>query len=274
MRHTEPPSDLRGGSARGVRPGTPAGYGDAFADVYDTWYPTIGDDTACVEALIRLAGSTKVLELGVGTGRLAIPLAERGLDVTGVDASRAMLDRLRAKQSDVHVRLVEADMASPGLRGEFGLIVIAYNTLFNLADRASQLRCLRSTAELLSPAGRLVIEAFVPPDPIGTAGPAFELRSSEPDTVVIIVSWHDPETTTITGYHIEVTHSGTRTRPWLVNYITPGELDAMAHQAGLVLDARHSDWSENPFDDASANHVSLYSRSDHQPEPPGSTSAD
>lgn len=268
MRHTEPGSDTRTGRDPTADPSTPAGYGDAFADVYDTWYPTIGDEASCVETLISLAGSSKVLELGVGTGRLALPLARHGLDVVGVDASAAMLRQLRAKQDGTRVALVQADMADPALQGRFGLVLIAYNTLFNLPDRSSQQRCLRSAARLLAPTGRLVIEAFVPPDHDHPGGPAFEHRSTGPDNVVIIVSWHHPETTTIVGYHIEVTAHGTRTRPWLVNYISPSELDAMAHEAGLTLEARHADWSHGPFSETSPNHVSRYVPSPGYPPAP------
>jgi SAM-dependent methyltransferase len=240
----------------------PANYGDGFADVYDDWYAEPTDTASCVERLATMASGAPVLELGVGTGRLALPLAARGLVVTGIDASTAMLDRLRAKPGAEQVHLVLGDMADlrvdppPGSDG-FGLVVVAYNTFFNLADPADQQRCLGRVAALLAPGGSLVLEAFVPDDE-APAGGALEVRSVEGDRVVLSASRHDPLGQLVRGQHIEVTEAGVRLRPWLVRYLRPDQIDALAADAGLALVGRWSGWRDEPFDDASTVHVSEY----------------
>src|SRR5262245_86190 len=147
----------------GYRPST---YGERFADVYDDWYGDVSDVAATVDRVAALAGSGPVLELGAGSGRLAVPLADRGLDVWALDASPAMLDRLRAKPGGDRVRTVVGDMAEADLgpgAPRFALVLCAFNTLFNLTDGDAQRRCLARTADLLAPGGQLVVEAFVPP---------------------------------------------------------------------------------------------------------------
>lgn len=240
----------------------PASYGDGFADVYDDWYAEPTDTAACVERLAALAAGAPVLELGVGTGRLALPLATRGLDVTGVDASTAMLDRLRAKPGADRVHLVLGDMAElrvdpPRGHDGFGLVVVAYNTFFNLADAADQRRCLARVAAVLAPGGSLVVEAFVPDDD-AAAGGALEVRTVEADRVVLSASRHDPLGQLVRGQHIEVTEAGIRLRPWQVRYLRPDQLDALAADAGLGLVGRWAGWRHEPFDDTSTVHVSQY----------------
>jgi SAM-dependent methyltransferase len=165
-------ADAGGSEVDGYRPST---YGDRFADVYDDWYHDVSDVDATVERVAALAGPRggRVLELGAGSGRLAVPLAGAGLDVWAVDASAAMLERLRAKPGGEAVHTVVDDMAelaapelaAPGPDGGAGFAVAlcAFNTLFNLTDTPAQARCLGRVAELLAPGGRLLVEAFVPP---------------------------------------------------------------------------------------------------------------
>ena len=144
-------------------------YGDAFADVYDDWYEGISDVDLTVVELLDLAGSGPVLELGVGTGRIAVPLAEAGLaigvTVVGIDASEAMLARLAWRDPGGLVTPIHGDMRSDLPDGPFGLVFAAYNTLFNLTDEGAQARCFADVADRLRPGGRFVIEAFVPDDP-------------------------------------------------------------------------------------------------------------
>ena len=150
----------------GYRPST---YGDRFADVYDDWYHDVSDVAATVARVAALAGEPPgpVLELGAGSGRLAIPRAARGLEVWALDASTAMLDRLAGKPGGDRVRVVLGDMAvldvGAGPPGGFAVVLCAFNTLFNLTDGEAQRRCLARVAEVLAPRGRLVVEAFVPP---------------------------------------------------------------------------------------------------------------
>jgi SAM-dependent methyltransferase len=247
----------------GYGPGT---YGDGFADVYDDWYAGVTDVDACVERvaeLVRAAGGGPVLELGVGSGRLALPLAGRGLEVHGVDASGAMLDRLRAHPQGASVRAVLADMADLdaerlGLPTSCAVVLVAFNTLFNLPAESDQRGCLAGAARLLAPAGRLVVEAFVPGDDAGAARRAVEPTRIGIDEVVLTVSQVDPAGQTVTGQHVQITERGIRLRPWHLRWATPAQLDEMAAGAGLRLERRDSGWSGEPFDDASAVHVSVY----------------
>jgi len=244
----------------------PSTYGDRFADVYDDWYEDVSDAGATVERVAALAGpGGRVLELGAGSGRLAVPLAGRGLDVWAVDASSAMLDRLRARPGGDRVRVVLDDMArlaDPALTagGGFAVVLCAFNTLFNLTDTEAQRRCLARVRDLLATGGVLVVEAFVPP-PGGegdAAVAAVEPRHIGLDEVVLTVSRLDPATRTITGQHLQITERGVRLRPWVLHYAAPAELDDLASAAGLRLVERHAGWRGEPFTPSSDAHVSIY----------------
>jgi len=234
-------------------------YGDRFADVYDDWYPDVTDTDGCVELVAGLAAAagSSVVELGVGTGRLAVPLAGRGLRVTGVDASRAMLDRAAAKPGGEALRLVEADMAAPPLGDErFGVVLLAYNTLFNLVAEGDQARCLGWAAVHLAPVGSLLVEAFVPEADRPTA--EVVPREITADRVVLSVSRSDPDAQEAMGQYVDITEAGIRLRPWHVRWSTPAQLDAAADEAGLRLADRWAGWRHEPFTDESPVHVSRY----------------
>jgi SAM-dependent methyltransferase len=240
-------------------------YGDRFADIYDDWYGDVTDVDACtahLAGLVEAVGGGPLLELGVGSGRLALPLVERGIEVHGIDASSQMLARLRAKPGGATVRTTLGDMAELALHEPppFAVVLVAFNTLFNLGTAAEQQRCLRRAGDLLAPGGRVVIEAFVPRDDIDAQSQAVTPRHVTADEVVLSVSQVDPTAQTITGQHIHVRESGIRLRPWHLRYAGPDELDAMAEQAGLVLDTRHGGWRHEPFTPASGVHVSTYRR--------------
>jgi SAM-dependent methyltransferase len=241
-------------------------YGDRFADVYDDWYGDVTDVDACTDRLAALAGQAgggAVLELGIGSGRLALPLAARGLAVHGIDASPAMLDRLRAKPGSEALTLTQGDMADLDLDDPppFVLVFVAFNTFFNLGSAAAQRRCLERVAALLAPDGLFVIEAFVPADTGATpVGGAVAPRRITADEVVLTVSHHEAATQTITGQHIHVTEGGIRLRPWHLRYAGPAELDAMAETAGLRLEWRDAGWDGRPFDADAGVHVSAYGR--------------
>jgi SAM-dependent methyltransferase len=237
-----------------------ATYGDRFADVYDDWYGHLTDTDACVTTIAHLADGGAVLELGVGTGRLAVPLAERGLAVTGVDASAAMLDRLAAKPSGHLVTAVLGDMADPPLGdARFAVVFVAYNTLFNLVGDGDQQRCLTAATRALEPGGHLVVEAFVP-EPAAHGGDVVAPRRVTADRVVLSVSRADPGRQEVQGQYVDITEAGIRLRPWHVRWSTPDQLDAMAAAAGLELVDRSGGWDRTPFDADSALHVSTYRR--------------
>ena len=199
-----------------------------------------------------------MLELAVGTGRLAVPLAGRGLDVHGVDTSDAMLTRLRERASEGRVTLVLGDMVDDMPDGSFDLVLVAYNSLFNLEDAERQRACFAAVASRLAPAGAFVVEAFVPEDP-PRSGSVVAVRSMSNSEVVLSISEHDPVEQRAHGHLVQFADGErVRLRPWAIRYAGPVELDAMAAAARLRLAARWEDFARHPFEDSSSRHVSVY----------------
>jgi SAM-dependent methyltransferase len=241
-----------------VRGYGPSSYGDGIADVYDAWYEQLEVD-APVATLAALASGGAVLELGIGTGRLALPLAARGVRVSGVDASAAMVARLRAKPGGDQIEVVEGDMTGPEPRGPFTLAFAAVNTFFNLTVAGAQEACFQAVAGRLVPGGRLVIDAFVP-DP-DEDGDSVRVRTVASDRVVLDVVHTDVAAQRAFGQIVElVDGQPVRLRPWSVRWSTPAQLDAMASAAGLELEHRWSDWQGGAFGPDSPRHVSVWRR--------------
>ena len=184
-------------------------YGDAFADVYDQWYPGVSDIAATVTLLERLARRSRargarVLELVAGTGRLAIPLSQTGLSVTALDASPAMLAQLRGADVEQRVQTLEADMVDGLPPGPFDAVLVAYNTFFSgLLDPGRQHDCFAGVAHRLAPRGSFVIEAFVPEDP-PRSGDHVGIRSMTASAVVLSVSRHQPDRQQAEGHFVEL----------------------------------------------------------------------
>ncbi len=242
------------GRVEGYRPES---YGDAIADVYDEWYPMDAEGEAAVEFLFEMSGGGPVLELGVGTGKLAIPLAERGLRVHGVDASPAMIERLRAKPGGERVTTTVGDMANDLPDGPFALVFVATNTFFGLCSVDEQQAAFGAIAHRLTDDGRFVLDAFVPDDPPRSAS-LVEVQKVMIDGVILAVTDADIPNQMAWGQMVEIREDGIRMRPWKVRYSTPAELDTMAGAAGLVLVERHSSWAKEPYTGESDNHVSVY----------------
>jgi ubiquinone/menaquinone biosynthesis C-methylase UbiE len=236
-------------------------YGDGFAEVYDRWYGEDGDVDACADVLADLAGGGRVLELGVGTGRVALPLSHRVRSLTGIDSSLEMLARLRSKDGASQLHLIEGDMALvPVGEDRFDLAYFSYNTFFNLADVGRQQGCLDRLGKVLAPRGRLVIEGFVPdPEPDARQGVVVPTRMTV-DSVVLTATIRDPADQTIMGQHIEFGKHGVALHPWHIRYTRPEQLDELAESAGFDLEDRWAGWRRQPFDSSSSNHVSVYTR--------------
>jgi SAM-dependent methyltransferase len=257
----------RGGHHGAVHGYHDASYGDAFADVYDEWYdgaPELGDTATIVRTLAELAApGARVLELGVGTGRLAIPLAAAladhdGSEVHGLDASAPMLDRLAAKPGATAVRHHLGDMVDGLPDGPFTLVFAAYNTFFNLLSGQRQQECFRAVASRLTPGGRFVVEAFVPAEE-AVAAREVAVKSVTADRVVLSVSITDPTTQVAEGQYVEFTEAGgVRLRPWSVRWCTPAQLDEMAAAAGLRLEHRWEDFARTPFGHDSVRQVAVF----------------
>ena len=238
-------------------------YGDSFADVYDDWYGAISDVDATVTTLLGLASGGPILELGVGTGRLAVPLAtagrESGVSVSGVDSSAAMLERLATRDGERLVTATQGSMVHDLPSGPFGLVFVAYNTLFNLRTAAEQQACFNEVAARLSSGGRFVVETFVPDD--GGAADDVSVRTLTASRVVLSVSVRRPDEQIAEGQFIEITEAdGVRLRPWSIRYASIEQLDAMAAAAGFEVEHRWASFANEPFDTSSDRQVSVYRR--------------
>lgn len=231
-------------------------YARSFADVYDAWYRDLDEQSIVVDAFVhRLSERGRLLELGSGTGRLATPLAAAGFEVIALDASVPMLLQDRAAQSRV-----AADMASPPIRDtSMAGVLIAYNTFFNLEDRASQQRCLQQAGRVLAPDGLLAIDGFVSPAAQrNDHGITIRDHPTRPKDRLAIVTGPDPDQPdAIIGSHIELGAS-TTCRPWRLTYCEPTELDALAAAANLELVERSAGWVDEPYGADSLRAVSWY----------------
>ncbi len=242
-----------------VRGYNDASYGEGFADVYDDWYADITDVETTVSTLTALAKGGRVLELGVGTGRLAIPLAAAGLDVHGIDTSTAMLQQLAAKPGGGGVHLTLGDMADDLPAGPFELAFTAYNTFWGLLTEQRQHTCFNQIAQRLADDGLFVVEALVPDLSLHDPPTQVGVRSIAVDRVVLSVTSATVDDQRAEGQFIDITEAGgVRLRPWSIRWVTVAQLDAMAAAAGLVLVERWQAFDRSPFSAASTRHVSVY----------------
>ena len=233
-------------------------YNQRCADVYDQWFAYF--DEAAVDVLEELADGGRALELGIGTGMVALPLAARGVEVHGLDASPEMVAALRAKPGGEAVPVTMGDFAEVGVEGEFSLVYVVYNTLFALPTQEAQVSCFRNAAARLKPGGTFVVEAFVPDLAQLSAGRGVRLMNMTHERVGIRVYEHDPVGQKMKSRQVIFTDGGTRIFPVEVRYAWPPELDLMARLAGLRLRERWGDWRRAPFDAKSEKHVSVYER--------------
>lgn len=232
-------------------------YGDRVAELYDSLYSGI-DTGPAVDNLSELAAGGPVLELGIGTGRLALPLAARGLQVDGIDASQAMVDSLRAKPGGTDLDVTIGDFSDFELDKMYQLIFVAFNTLFNLRNQEEQLACFAAVARHLSQTGVFVVEAFVPDVARFSRNQRVNASEVALDKVIIDATHHDPVAQQLANQHVLITEDGIRLLPVLARYAYPAELDLMARLAGLRLTERWGDWDKSPFTADSGKHVSAY----------------
>jgi SAM-dependent methyltransferase len=239
----------------------PETYGDRIASLYDSLYESDLDTDAAVDALARLAGPGPVLELAIGTGRLAIPLAQRGIDIRGIDASEAMVARMRAKPGGADIPVAMGDFADADIEGSYSLVFVAFNTIFALLTQEDQVRCFGNVAARLASEGRFVVEAFVPDLARRfDRGQRVSVSAVRIDRVDLEVSRHDPVNQRVDSQHVFVTDGGTQLAPVSLRYAFPSELDLMARLAGLELQERWGGWRGEPFSGSSTDHVSVYRR--------------
>ena len=191
----------------------PETYGDRIADVYDDFYRTELDTEGAVETLAGLAGAGPVLELAIGTGRVALPLAERGLEVQGIDASEAMVAKLREKDGGDRIAVTMGDFADVAVEGRFSLIFIVFNTIFALLTQDDQQRCFANAAGHLAENGVFVVEAFCPDLARFDRGQRAHVNTVEVDRVLIDASRHDPVGQRVDSQHVVITAAGAELYP-------------------------------------------------------------
>ncbi|TYB39188.1 class I SAM-dependent methyltransferase [Micromonospora sp. AP08] len=210
-----------------------------------------------VDRLAALAGDGRALEFAVGTGRVAVPLAERGVPVTGIELSVPMVERLRTKADEATIPVVVGDMATATAPGEYTLVYLVYNTISNLLDQAEQVACFRNAARHLRPGGRFVIELWVPELRKLPPGQQAMVWCAEP--AYIGLDTYDVLRQQVVSHHFRF-GEGREARLGRSphRYIWPAELDLMGQLAGFELEARHADWSGAEFTAESRSHVSVY----------------
>jgi SAM-dependent methyltransferase len=236
-------------------------YDQKAADEYDDLHADrFAEAATSADLLAELAGAGPVLELGIGTGRLALPLVARGVEVHGVDSSEAMVQRLRAKPGGPDVPVVVGDFADLGslVGGRYRLVFVAYNTLFELPTQEHQLRCMTGVAQHLVPGGALVVEAMTPD--LTRLEQAVAVARADHQRVVLHASRHDPVTQQVVTQRVTITDEGVRLSPFTIRYASVPELDLMARLAGLRLRDRWAGWEREPFTATSHAHVAVYGR--------------
>jgi SAM-dependent methyltransferase len=234
-------------------------FGEETAAVYDD-VPR-GDEAAAVEFLGNLAATGPVLELAIGTGRIALPLAARGVRVDGIDLSPAMITRLRAKPGGTQIAVTVGDFAEVPVAGAYRLIYIVFNTLFNLLTQDDQVRCFENVARHLTDDGVFVVEAFVPTFLARLRDNQYvDAEAIGVDEVRLDVGRHDAVAQRLVESHVQLSRDGVRLFPIVTRYAWPSELDLMARIAGLHLQQRWGGWSREPFNSTSNLHVSVYAR--------------
>lgn len=234
-------------------------FGEDTAETYDD--EVRGDEAAAVAFLEEMAKGGPALELAIGTGRIALPLAARGVRVDGIDISPAMVSRLRAKKGGDQISVTMGDFADVPVAGAYHLVYVVFNTLFNLLTQEDQVRCFENVAAHLTGDGVFVVEAFVPAYLYRLRGDQYvDAEAIDIDQVRLDVGRHDPVRQLLDESHVLLTREGVRLNPIVARYAWPSELDLMARIAGLRLKERWAGWNREPFNSSSSLHVSVYGR--------------
>jgi Methyltransferase domain len=236
-------------------------FGEREAAVYDEHLAEMFDPavvTPMVDVLAGLAGSGAALEMGIGTGRIALPLAERGIRVHGIDASAAMVARLRAKPGNDAIEVTIGDFSATRVDGQFALVYLVFNTIFNLKTQDEQVACFQNAAAHLDSGGHFLIELGVPD--LQRLPPGQDVFVYHVDARTMSFDVYDVVTQRLTSNHFVVDDGRVSSYPVEGRYAWPSELDLMARLAGLRLLERWAGWKREPFTSLSRSHVSVYEK--------------
>jgi len=230
-----------------------ARYDESAADMFD---PAVVNPV--VDLLVELAGRGRALELGIGTGRIALPLAQRGVPVHGIELSKAMAAKLSEKQSDEDIGVTIGDFATTTVDGTFSVAYLVFNTILNLTTQAAQVACFRNVAAHLEPGGCFVIEVGVPGLQRLQPGETFHVFHVSENRWGI--DEYDVANQGLTSHHFEIVDGRLERFSVPFRYAWPSELDLMAELAGMTLRDRWSGWEREPFTSGSAKHVSVWEK--------------
>lgn len=234
-------------------------FGPDVAARYDDYLR--GDEAETIDFLARQANGGPVLELAIGTGRIGLPLAQRGLAVSGIELSEDMVAQLRRKPGGSAIPVTIGDFTEVGVDGEYRLIFVVFNTIYNVLTQDAQVRCFENVARHLTDDGVFVIEAEMPSDYVCTRNRQYvDAERVEVDEVMLDVARFDIATQLLDESHIRITEQGITLSPIVTRFIWPSEMDLMARIAGLSLRARYGGWIGEPFGNSSRRHVSVYGR--------------
>jgi SAM-dependent methyltransferase len=231
-------------------------YGEHIAGVYDQWYSEF--DPAAIQVLAELAGGGQALELGIGTGRIAIPLLNCGVTVHGIEASVSMVSKLRSKPGGENIPVIMGNFADVPVDSQYSLVYVVFTTFYCLLTQNEQIRCFQNVASHLASNGVFVIEAFVPDLTRFTAGQAMRVTRIGDNEVLMDASQVELDKQVITSQHVVLTEQGTRFYPVKIRYVWPSEMDLMARLSHLRLRERWSDWGKSRFTAESGKHISVY----------------
>lgn len=235
-------------------------YGRTWAPFYDDIYADV--DESMIDLLARYAGEPpRALELAIGTGRIALPLRKRGVDIVGIDVSEEMVARMRAKSGGEAIRVQMGDFGDVDVDDEFPLIYLAFNTIFGLLTQERQVECFQNVADHLEPGGCFIIDCFVPDvtrfDQYNTRMAVSSINSVDEHMYEMTV--YDPVTQVVSSHIVKHNADGTNlVLPVAVRFAWPAELDLMARLAGLELEDRFGWYDLRPFTEQSKSHMSIY----------------
>jgi SAM-dependent methyltransferase len=230
-----------------------ARYDESAAEMFDS---AVVDPV--VDLLVELAGTGRALELGIGTGRIALPLAQRGVPVHGIELSKAMVARLRTKPGGEDIGVTIGDFATATVDGTFSVAYLVFNTIMNLTTQAAQVACFRSVAARLEPGGWFVIEVGVPE--LQRLPPGETIRAFHVSETRWGLDEYDVARQGLTSHHFEIVDGRLDRFSVPFRYVWPAELDLMAQLAGMRLRERWSGWKREPFTSESRKHVSVWEK--------------
>ena len=236
-------------------------FDERIAKQYDATSPEMFEPSvveAAVNFLADLAGSGAALELGIGTGRIALPLSRRGIRVHGIDLSPAMVARLQAKPGAGDIGVTIGDFATTRVDGTFTLAYLVYNTIMNLTTQDEQVECFRNVAAHLEPGGRFLIEVGIPSLQRLPPGETFRAFTVTPTHLGF--DEIDVATQIAYSHHYFIADGKCEIFSAPYRYVWPSELDLMARIAGMTLRERWSNWNREPFTSASTTHISVWEK--------------